>query len=39
MSDIEPEGEQVEDLEVDEDEAAAVKGGARHTGDPCDGGE
>ena len=28
---------QVEDLDVDEDEADAVKGGRR--GDPCDGGE
>lgn len=38
MSEREPEqGEKVEDLDVNEDEAAEVKGGRR--ADPCEGGE
>lgn len=39
MSDVEPGDDQVEDLDVDENEADEVKGGARIAGDPCDGGE
>lgn len=40
MSEREPEqGEKVEDLDVNEDEAAEVKGGRARTADPCEGGE
>ena len=37
MTNVEKDPDEVEDLEVDEEEADAVKGGRR--ADPCEGGE
>lgn len=37
MSDIQPDDAGIEDLETNEEEADAVKGG--RTADPCEGGE
>ncbi|HXH88515.1 MAG TPA: hypothetical protein VNI55_07920 [Gaiellaceae bacterium] len=39
QSEAKTDEEDVKDLDVDQDEADKVMGGARRAGDPCDGGE